>query len=399
MSEWEERKINSLCKRICSGGTPMSTNHQFYGGSIPWLRTNEVDFCRIEDTEIKITQKGLDSSSAQWIPKNTVIVAMYGATAAKSAIAKIRLTTNQACCNLIIDESMADYRFIFYALKLAYEPLRLLAVGGAQQNLNSATIRNFKVCAPDLPVQTRIADILSAYDDAIENSNRRIALLEKAAQELYKEWFVRFRFPGHENTKFINGLPEDWEYKSVGVIAYVNPSLYTTENKNEEILYIDIASVKNGRLDSYTQLLFSEAPSRARRKIKAFDTIYSTVRPNLRAYRFIVSCPSNAVVSTGFSVVRSKNSFDSLFIYHTLTEDKAVEYFSQIATGTSYPAIVGKDIKRHKVLLPAESLREKFWEMISPFYKEIDKLEYQSQNLARQRDLLLPRLMSGKLEV
>ena len=101
MEEWKEYKIGDLCKRVCSGGTPKSTVASYYDGNIPWLNTKEVSFNGIHHTEKKITQEGLDNSSAKWIEENSVVVAMYGATAGKCAITKIPLTTNQACCNVI----------------------------------------------------------------------------------------------------------------------------------------------------------------------------------------------------------------------------------------------------------------------------------------------------------
>ena len=172
MEEWKLTKIGSICKRICSGGTPKSTVDEFYGGGIPWLNTKEVNFNRIYSTESTITEAGLKNSSAKWIDKNAVIVAMYGATAAKCAIGMIPMTTNQACCNLMIDETKADYRFVYYAIVNSFPILSSLANGGAQQNLNAQLIKDFEIALPSLEAQKRIADILSILDDKIENNNR-----------------------------------------------------------------------------------------------------------------------------------------------------------------------------------------------------------------------------------
>ena len=173
MSEWKESTIGELCSSICSGGTPNRSNDSFYNnGNIPWLNTKEVSFNRIYQTENFITELGLKNSAAKWIPQNTVVVAMYGATAGKSAIVKIPVTTNQACCNLTIDGSKADYRFVYYSLLNRYEHLASLANGGAQQNLNAGLIREFKISVPELETQTKIADILSSLDDKIELNNQ-----------------------------------------------------------------------------------------------------------------------------------------------------------------------------------------------------------------------------------
>lgn len=173
MEEYNRIEIQQICSNICSGGTPKSTVTEYYGGNIPWLNTKEINFNRIDKTEKTITEEGLNNSSAKWIPANSVIVAMYGATAGKVAITQIPLTTNQACCNLTIDSCKADYRFVYYALCNDYTYLASLANGGAQQNLNAQQIKEFEIPFPTLEKQKRIADILSSIDDKIE-LNRRI---------------------------------------------------------------------------------------------------------------------------------------------------------------------------------------------------------------------------------
>lgn len=163
----------NISAQIYSGGTPKSTVAEYYGGNIPWLNTKEINFCRIYKTEKTITDEEFNNSSAKWIPANSVIVAMYGATAGKTAITRVPLTTNQACCNLTIDSTKADYRFVYYALCNDYAFLSSLANGGAQQNLNAQQIKEFEIPFPSLRVQKCIADILSSIDDKIE-LNRRI---------------------------------------------------------------------------------------------------------------------------------------------------------------------------------------------------------------------------------
>lgn len=164
--------LGALCKEVMSGGTPKSTISDYYDGGIPWLNTKEVHFNRIYQTERTISEFGLNNSAAKWIAPYSVVVAMYGATAGNVAVNMIPLTTNQACCNLEIDESKADYRFIYYFLKLQYRKLSSLANGGAQQNLNAQLIKNFVVSLPTLDAQRKIADTLWTIDDKIELNNR-----------------------------------------------------------------------------------------------------------------------------------------------------------------------------------------------------------------------------------
>lgn len=156
--------IRDICKNIVSGGTPKSNVAEYYGGTIPWLRTQEVGWKDIYDTAIHITEEGLRNSSARWIPENCVIVAMYGATAGKVAINKIPLTTNQACCNLEVDSNQALYKYVFYWLGKEYESLKALGKG-SQSNINAQTIKQYKIMVPPLDIQLNIVKTLDKMDD------------------------------------------------------------------------------------------------------------------------------------------------------------------------------------------------------------------------------------------
>ena len=164
---WKTVNIFDICDRITSGGTPNSKISEYYsGGCIPWLKTKEVQNRRVYSTETYITESGLNSSSAKLIPANSVIIAMYGDgnTAGKVAINKIPLTTNQACCNLILNKEDVDYEFVFYNLLGRYDELVALKTGSGQQNLNLATIKNMEISIPNLKTQKKISKILSDYD-------------------------------------------------------------------------------------------------------------------------------------------------------------------------------------------------------------------------------------------
>lgn len=155
--------LGGISNKVSSGGTPLSGKDSYYGGSIPWLRTQEVDFGVVTATGLTITEEGLKNSSAKWIPENSVIVAMYGATAAKVAINGIPLTTNQACCNLQIDPAQAHFRFVFHWISSQYERLRSLGEG-SQSNLNAKKVKEFPIPVPMLDDQARIVQILDNFD-------------------------------------------------------------------------------------------------------------------------------------------------------------------------------------------------------------------------------------------
>ena len=155
--------------RVSTGATPKAGNKAYYeGGTIPWLRTGEVTFRDIWETSVSITERALKETTVRWIPENCVIVAISGATAARSAINRIPLTTNQHCCNLQIDPSKASYRYVFHWVRSEYETLKSLG-RGARSDLNVSIIKRFPIPVPDLVTQNRIADLLDAFDALVND--------------------------------------------------------------------------------------------------------------------------------------------------------------------------------------------------------------------------------------
>ena len=186
----EMKRIKDVCRKICSGGTPSTSKHEYYGGSIPWLRTQEVDWKEISDTEIKITEEAIVNSSAKIIPENCVIVAMYGATAAKAAINKIPLSTNQACCNLEIDSQKAMYKYVFHWLCKEYQNLKAMGEG-SQNNINGQKVKDYPIPVLPLSEQQRIVSILDTFEASIRNLEQQLAQREKQ-YEYYRNKLLTF---------------------------------------------------------------------------------------------------------------------------------------------------------------------------------------------------------------
>ena len=194
--EW--KTLKDIAKVITSGGTPSRGKSSYYGGSIPWLRTQEVDFREIYSTELTITEEGLANSSAKWIAANSVIVAMYGATAGKVGIAKIPLTTNQACCNIEVDEEMANYRYVYHWLSYHYKTLKGMGQG-SQSNINAGMIKSFKIPIPSLEIQSRIVQVLDNFDTVCNDLKiglpKEIELRQKQ-YEYFREKLLTFTAEG-----------------------------------------------------------------------------------------------------------------------------------------------------------------------------------------------------------
>lgn len=393
-------KLGDICTKVCSGGTPTSSNPEYYDGNIPWLNTNEVNFCNIYSTNKTISEEGLKKSAAKYVPENTVIVAMYGVTAGKCAIAKIPLTTNQACCNLIIDKEKADYCYVYYYLRQQSDSLNKLAIGGAQQNLNALTIKKFKIALPTLPTQKKIASILSAYDRLIENNTRRIRLLEQMAENLYKEWFVRFRFPEHEKVEMINGLPKGW--KRTKLIKNIKTSSGGTPSRNKGEYYKNgtIPWIKTGELQdciliNTEECITEDAVNNSSAKLFPKGTLlmamYGVNVGKLGISEIEATCNQACCVFT------PKQIDYKYYLFHYLKSIR--EYLLSISFGAAQQNLSQELIKSIRVLFPDEKTNISFVKEVEPLFKEISIIQQQNQLLTRQRDLLLPRLMSGKLEV
>ena len=242
-------------------------------------------------------------------------------------------------------------RFVYFALKCL--GLDRFNTGGANPTLNRNHIRGLPIKVPEPHVQDQIANILSAYDDLIENNRRRIALLEEVARLLYREWFVGFRFPGHEHVRIVDGVPEGWCPRPLGEIAAANGESYRKGSLPDEINYIDISSVARGRVTSKRRLAANRAPGRARRRVSDGDIIWSNVRPNLRAYALLLEPDEADVASTGFTVL-SATGVPYTWLYSAVTTETFVGHLVNHATGVGYPAVRADDFERARLAVPPQ---------------------------------------------
>ena len=385
MGKYDKIEIQHICLNICSGGTPKSTVTEYYGGNIPWLNTKEINFCRIYETERTITDEGLNNSSAKWVPANTVIVAMYGATAGKTAIAKIPLTTNQACCNLNIDSAKADYRFVYYALYNDYAYLASLANGGAQQNLNAQQIKEFEIPFPPLKEQKRIADILSSLDDKIELNRRINRNLEQQAQALFNYYLI-------ERTDLLG----EYRIGNLTEIAnYLNGlamQKYRPQIEEKGIPVLKIKELGQGYTDASSDICSENIADEY--KVHNGDVIFSWSGTlmikiwcgglcGLNQHLFKVT---SGIYPKWFYYFWTKHHLNK---FVRIAQDKAVT-MGHIKRG---------DLETSKILIPQMDILTKLNTIISPLFNQIIKKKCENKNLAMIRDTLLPRLMSGKLKI
>ena len=295
-------------------------------------------------------------------------------------------------------------QYVNYCLSApdAQAQMQQIAGGAAQPKLGIYKVLDVEIPFHPKNTQDRIASILSAYDDLIENNARRIKILEDMAQILYREWFVNFRFPGHQKVKMVESelgpIPEAWELKRLEDVAEVNEISIKSSSAPERIRYIDIASVSTARIEKIESLNFGDAPGRARRIVRHGDIIWSTVRPNRRSYALIVNPEPHLIVSTGFAVLTAK-AVPFSYLYLTVTTDEFADYLTNHATGSAYPAVTGKEFEQAQLVVPPTSLRDRFHEVTEPLLNLSWCLHQRNRNLRTTRDLVLPKLISGDIPI
>lgn len=400
--EWKEVRLGDVCTRVCSGGTPKSTNLSYYGGKIPWLNTKEIDFNRIYSTEKTITDSGLNNSSAKWIVPNTVTVAMYGATAGKSCIVKVPMTTNQACCNLTINDEVADYEFVYYSLKNDYTTLASLANGGAQQNLNAQIIKDYVLQMPSLADQRRIASILSSLDRKIELNNKINADLEEMAQAIFKNWFVDFE--PFKDGKFVDSelgmIPEGWKVGCLGdmgnIVCGKTPSKSNSNYYGGDIPFIKIPDMHGNVFVENSEDRLTEEGS------------LSQIKKLIPPYSLMVSC----IATVGLVSINTKSSHTNQQINTVIPHNKSAlfylyqhmknneEFLKNMGRGgTTTLNVNTRSFSNIRLLIPSEIALEQFHRVVEGLFKKIELNLHESRTLSLLRDTLLPRLMSGELEV
>ena len=405
MSEWKKVKLGDVCERVTSGGTPKANITSYYNPpTVPWLKTKEVNYCRITETENYISEEGLANSSAKLIAPNSVIIAMYGQgdTAGRVAINKIPLTTNQACCNLTIDESKADYEFIYYQLCTLYKKMVSLKAGAAQPNLNAQIIKNLEIKLPSLLIQHRIANILSRYDSLIENYQKQIKLLEEAAQRLYKEWFVDLRFPGHENTKIIDGVPEGWELKSVTNNHLFNVAKCPIALFNGNKTYYATADVEGTYFcNSGVKIEYDNKPSRAQIQPSLYSVWFARMSNSFKIVGFVEQNNNrreDSILSSGFAGFESHYERFG-FLYCLISSQWFNDQKNRYATGATQVSITNEGLSRIRCILPTTRLAEEFSLVTNKIIEETILYRENCIMLAESRDRLLPKLMSGEIEI
>lgn len=297
-----------------------------------------------------------------------------------------------------LDNKRALPLFYYYYFKSPLSPIKSIVSQCAQAGIRASDLQELQVIFPPTRMQRKIADILMVYDNLIENNQKQIKLLEEAAQRLYKEWFVDLRFPGYENTPIVDGVPAGWHIAKLSDVATVNSQSISKQYSYEFIDYVDLSAVSNGRIESPTRFSIQEAPGRAKRVASDGDIIWGMVRPNLKSYALVLHPMENNIFSTDFAILSAKKVPFS-FLYCHVTTDNFVSYLINCTNGAAYPAVKPIHFEDATLSVPSDDILNQFHRIAEPMYRKIEILEKQICQAKEARDRLLPKLMSGEIEV
>lgn len=306
-----------------------------------------------------------------------------------------------------VDEARLSNRFLYFAMRPKLDHLKSISTGAATKFLTLALLKSLEVEYPPLETQHTIASILSAYDDLIENNTRRIKILEEMARLVYREWFVNFRFPGHEQVRMVDSplglIPEGWEVKALGEVCKVLPG-YAFKSKDWQLSGIPVIKIKNISSDSTVNLQEIDCVP--------LEILTSKVEKYLlKNGDFLIAMTGATAGKVGKLRYKSQVLLNqrvakiepikgvSEYIWNIITSEEYQKLLFNLADGAAQPNMSGSQIEGMEVVLPSQKIIDKFEHLVSPMSSEIDTLLLKNQNLRQTRDLLLPKLISGEIAV
>ena len=391
---WEIVNLGDLCSVITKGTTPSNIGATFTKKGIKYIRSEMLTSAKyVTGDFLYISQETHEKLKRSQLKTGDILFSMAGVYLGKTAILRAEDTpsnTNQAVALIRIDPNKCNNEYVYYYLNIpeVVKTANTVQSQSAQPNINLKQIGQLKIQLPDLDTQTRIVEILSAYDNLIENNQKQIKLLEEVAQRLYKEWFVDLRFPGYEKTPIVDGVPEGWERKRLVDIAAVqygyafDGSLFNSDEKGTPI--IRIRNIPVGYTNDYTTENADE--------------------------QYLIHNGDIVVGMDGEFHINSWSGNDSYLVQRTCCFKpqnpnmkgwllwaiyEPIKFFEKTVVG----ATVSHLGKKHIDTIMLLTAPDQFYEPFSAIFEKRQTLLNQNRKLAEARDRLLPKLMSGEIEM
>lgn len=415
--EFKEYSIDEIGE-VVGGGTPSTKIEDYYNGDISWITPKDLSGYNkmyISKGARNITELGLSKSSAKLLPKDSVLLTSR-APIGYVALAGKELCTNQGFKSIVCNREYILPGYLYYYLKKSKDLLESIATGSTFKEVSGKAVKNFQIKIPDVKSQRIILEILSNIDKKIENNTEIICNLEQISQTLFKRWFIDFEFPNEEGQPYkssggkmvdseLGEIPEGWEVKYLKDILSkfstgLNPRKNFVLGKGENY-YVTIKNMgdNNVILDNKCDKVDDEAIKiiNKRSDLKQKDVLFSGIGTIGRVY-LIPEEPNNWNISESIFTLRAVNENDQLFLYNLLLSNELQEYAKQLSSGSVQKGIRKRDLEKYKFPYSGQ-INQKYQLLIEKLQNQIEITRIENKNLEQLRDTLLPKLLSGEIEI
>lgn len=405
---WKLVKIGDIGE-VVGGGTPSTKCSDYYGGDIPWITPKDLSNFKnryISRGERMISKLGLENSSARMLPPFSVLFTSR-APIGYIAIAKNELCTNQGFKSIIPDPKKCNALFLYYLLKYKKNDIELIANGSTFQEVSGTALKNFEVSIPPLDEQRKIAGILSALDDKIELNNKINRNLEAQAQAIFKSWFIDFE--PFKNGKFIDSelgkIPEGWKVYRLSELCEIitkgtTPTTLKRSFKNKGINFIKAENISNNHLIDKTKLAFIDIQTHellSRSQLKPFDILF-TIAGTIGRFAIVLPDIIPANTNQAIAIIRCKDIY-TLLVYSMFLCGNHLTYFNSKVVQAVQANLSLSTIGSLPMLLPPKAVVERYISIVYPLFKLTFDNSDESSHLAQLRNALLPKLMTGKVNI
>jgi type I restriction enzyme S subunit len=414
MSKWKEFRLSEVMD-IIGGGTPKTSISEYWGGDIPWLSV--VDFGNgnkfVEKTEKYITELGLKNSSTKILKSGQIIISARG-TVGELAMLKGDMAFNQSCYGLNAKEDICSNNFLYYLLKIKISELKSNAHGAVFDTITRATFETISVIIPSLEKQSYIAEILSSLDDKIELNNKISQELEALGKTLYKQWFIDFEFPNENGEPYkssggemvdseLGELPNGWKVEDLSNLFdfLEGPGLRNWQYRLEGMPFINIRLIQDGDIKKNNISYISDEEFDSKYKHFALQEGDLVVSTSGTLGKSAIVRKNHLPMMLNTSVIRFR-PFEPThlsYMYQYLQSKSFIDEVKASATGSVQLNFGPVHLKNIKLIKPQNQLLEQFEYYLSPIYKKIQHLKSESDEISKTRDTLLPKLISGELEI
>ena len=395
---------------IITGKTPPTTNKNYYGDYAVFIKPTDISEQSkyTYETEEMYSKLAAEKYESSLIPKGAICVPCIGTIGTKMTMAPCDCYTNQSINSIICNENY-DNEYVYYLIKNFLPGLKAYNLGTAsgREYVSKSNFEKIELVAEqDKDIQKRIGVILSRYDSLIENYQKQIKLLEEAAQRLYKEWFVDLHFPGHESTNIVDGVPEGWEIVTINdVTSKITTGLNPRKNfvlGNGNNYYVTIKNMANNTiyLDDKCDKIDDEAIEKINKRsdLKTGDILFSGIGTIGRVC--LIDIPTNNWnVSESVFTLRANDMVSKEFMYLLLLGTDVQNYCQAHAHGAAQKGIRMADLKAFKFSLAPREVMQDFTRIVNPYINIVSRIQSQLRLLTEARDRLLPKLMSGEIEI